>query len=167
MPKPRCLRVTEPSRRILVVDDDPLVSRSLVDVLSRHGYPAVLRRVRRAGARAAGEREAFDLVILDVRTARHERVRDLRAHPRALRARAAGADPHGASATPPRCRKGYEAGADDFLQKPVDTPALVLKVRAFLRLKSLHDEMLRHREEAQARARATWRCCTRSAATGR
>ena len=50
-------------------------------------------------------------------------------------------------------RQGYEAGADDFLHKPVDTPALILKVRAFLRLKSLHDEIARSREEAQARAR--------------
>ena len=31
-------------------------------------------------------------------------------------------------------------------------PALVLKVRAFLRIKSLHDQMLAAREEAQARA---------------
>ena len=50
-------------------------------------------------------------------------------------------------------RQGYEAGADDFLQKPVDTVALILKVRACLRLKSLHDQLLASREEAQARAR--------------
>jgi signal transduction histidine kinase/DNA-binding response OmpR family regulator len=50
-------------------------------------------------------------------------------------------------------RRGYEAGADDFLQKPVDVPALILKVRAFLRLKGLHDEIERAREGAQARAR--------------
>ena len=50
-------------------------------------------------------------------------------------------------------REGYEAGADDFLTKPVDTAAMLYKVRAFLRMKSLHDETVRHREEAQARAR--------------
>ena len=50
-------------------------------------------------------------------------------------------------------RRGYESGADDFLHKPIDTPALILKVRAFLRLKSTHDELVRSREEAQARAR--------------
>jgi signal transduction histidine kinase/DNA-binding response OmpR family regulator len=50
-------------------------------------------------------------------------------------------------------RQAYEAGADDFLQKPVDNTALILKVRAFLRMKSLHDETVRHRERAQARAR--------------
>ena len=40
---------------------------------------------------------------------------------------------------PVSVRQGYEAGADDFLQKPADTAALILKVRASLRLKSLHD----------------------------
>jgi signal transduction histidine kinase/DNA-binding response OmpR family regulator len=50
-------------------------------------------------------------------------------------------------------RRGYEAGADDFLQKPVDVPALILKVRAFLRLKALHDEIESAREADQARAR--------------
>ena len=54
---------------------------------------------------------------------------------------------------PAAVRRGYEAGADDFLHKPVDTPSLILKVRAFLRLKSLHDELAKSREEAQARAR--------------
>ena len=55
---------------------------------------------------------------------------------------------------PTSVRKGYDAGADDFLQKPIDTPQLVLKVRAFLRLKSLHDESDRSRSEAQERARS-------------
>ena len=55
---------------------------------------------------------------------------------------------------PTSVRKGYDAGADDFLQKPIDTPHLVLKVRAFLRLKSLHDESDRSRREAQERARS-------------
>src|SRR4029450_1848893 len=35
----------------------------------------------------------------------------------------------------------------------VDTPSLILKVRAFLRFKGMHDEVVRAREEAQAHAR--------------
>ena len=54
---------------------------------------------------------------------------------------------------PVAVRRGYEAGADDFLHKPIDTPALILKVRAFLRLKSTHDELALSREQAQSRAR--------------
>ena len=54
---------------------------------------------------------------------------------------------------PAAVRRGYDAGADDFLHKPSTRPSLILKVRAFLRLKSLHDDVARSREEAQARAR--------------
>jgi two-component system, sensor histidine kinase and response regulator len=37
--------------------------------------------------------------------------------------------------------KGIEAGADDFLSKPVDKAELVARVRSILRIKSLHDEL--------------------------
>ena len=84
----------------------------------------------------------------------HQRLRDLRAHPRGARPVAARHHAHRLRRSRRRVRKGYDAGADDFLQKPVDTPQLVLKVRAFLRLKSLHDESDRSRREAQERARS-------------
>jgi two-component system, cell cycle response regulator len=38
--------------------------------------------------------------------------------------------------------RGFEAGADDFLTKPVDDVALVKRVRNLARLKMLTDEML-------------------------
>src|SRR5262245_66374640 len=38
--------------------------------------------------------------------------------------------------------KGFEAGADDFLTKPVDDVALVKRVRNLARLKMLTDEIL-------------------------
>ncbi len=50
-------------------------------------------------------------------------------------------------------QRGYEAGADDFLTKPINTPALALKIRALLRIKALHDEVVESREEARRRAR--------------
>jgi class 3 adenylate cyclase/CheY-like chemotaxis protein len=46
---------------------------------------------------------------------------------------------------------GLDAGADDYLVKPVDQAALMARVRSMLRIKSLHDTV-----EAQARELAGW-----------
>ena len=137
--------------KLLLVDDDPHVSRTLLDILALHGYPAV-RAESGEMALERLEREPFDLVILDVRMA------GMNGFQTCMRIR----ERYGPSlpvliltalGDTASLKEGYEAGADDFLTKPVDMPALVLKVRAFLRIKSLHDQMLAAREEAQARAR--------------
>jgi DNA-binding response OmpR family regulator len=137
--------------RILVVDDDPHVARTLVDLLALHEYKAE----RAESGEKALEllvREPFDLVLLDVRLpgmngfATCLRIRERIGPSLPVIILTALGDPASV-------REGYDAGADDFLTKPVDTPAMLYKVRAFLRMKSLHDETVRHREEAQARAR--------------
>jgi class 3 adenylate cyclase len=46
---------------------------------------------------------------------------------------------------------GLDAGADEYLTKPVDQAALVARVRSVLRIKALHDEV-----QAQAADLATW-----------
>ncbi len=137
--------------QILVIEDDPLVGKTLIDLLSLHGYQA-------SGAES-GERglerlrkEPFDLVLLDIRLPgisgydTCERIRENHGPYLPVIMMTAFGDPAAV-------RRGYDAGADDFLHKPVDTPSLILKVRAFLRLKSLHDELMKSREDAQGRAR--------------
>ncbi len=137
--------------RVLVIDDDPMVGKTLVDLLGLHGYPATRAESGEKGLEALA-RERFDLVLLDLRLPGMsgfetcERMRDAYGPSLPVIMMTAFGDPVAV-------RRGYEAGADDFLHKPVDTPALILKVRAFLRLKSMHDELVRSREEAQARAR--------------
>ena len=137
--------------QLLLVDDDPLIGKTLVELLALHGYAACRAESAEAGLSmlAAG---GFDLVLLDVR------LPGMTGFDACARIREA----HGpylpvimmtAFGDPVAVRRGYEAGADDFLHKPIDTPALILKVRAFLRLKSTHDELARSREQAQARAR--------------
>ncbi len=138
--------------RLLLVDDDPLIGKTLVDLLALHGYEAGRAESAEAGLEllAGG---GYDLVLLDVR------LPGMTGFDACVRIREA----HGpylpvimmtAFGDPVAVRRGYESGADDFLHKPIDTPALILKVRAFLRLKSTHDALARSREEAQARARA-------------
>jgi signal transduction histidine kinase/DNA-binding response OmpR family regulator len=137
--------------RVLVVDDDPMVGKTLVDLLGLHGFPATRSESGEQGleALAAGD---FDLVLLDIRLPGMTgfetcgRIREVHGPSLPVIMMTAFGDPVAV-------RRGYEAGADDFLHKPIDTPALILKVRAFLRLKSLHDELAQSREEAQARAR--------------
>jgi len=137
--------------RVLVIDDDPMVGKTLVDLLGLHAFPATRAESGEQGL-AALAASGFDLVLLDIR------LPGMTGFETCSRIREA----HGPSlpvimmtafGDPVAVRRGYEAGADDFLHKPIDTPALILKVRAFLRLKSLHDELALSREEARARAR--------------
>src|SRR5262245_64870366 len=37
--------------------------------------------------------------------------------------------------------KGLEAGADDFLTKPINQPELLARVRSLLRIKTLYDQL--------------------------
>ena len=137
--------------RVLVVEDDPMVGKTLVDLLALHGHPATRVESAEKGLETLAD-GGFDLVLLDVRLPGMngfeacERIRKAHGPSLPVIMMTAFGDPVAV-------RRGYEAGADDFLNKPVDTPALILKVRAFLRLKSLHDELESSREEAQARAR--------------
>jgi len=47
--------------------------------------------------------------------------------------------------------KGIEAGADDFLSKPINAPELLARVRSLLRIRELHGKV-----EEQARQLAQW-----------
>jgi signal transduction histidine kinase/DNA-binding response OmpR family regulator len=137
--------------QVLLIDDDPLIGKTLVDLLSLHGYAAAHAESAERGLETLVG-GGFDLVLLDIRLPGMSgfeacaRIREVHGPYLPVIMMTAFGDPVAV-------RRGYESGADDFLHKPIDTPALILKVRAFLRLKSTHDELARSREEAQARAR--------------
>jgi class 3 adenylate cyclase/CheY-like chemotaxis protein len=136
--------------RILVVDDTPQNVLLLADLLASKGY-AVTTAASGAEALQRIEQEPFDLVLLDVvmpQMSGYEVCRRIRASP----ATAILPVVMVTALDPAQERvKGLEAGADDFLTKPINQPELLARVRSLLRIKTLYDTV-----EAQARQLAEW-----------
>ena len=127
--------------RVLVVDDTPHNVKLLADLLGAKGY---------AVSTAASGEQALemiaaavpDIVLLDVMMpglSGYEVCRKLRERP----ATALLPVVLVTSLDPQQERvKGIEAGADDFLSKPINQPELFARVRSLLRVKRLQDERL-------------------------
>jgi len=126
--------------RILVVDDDPKNVKLLADLLAFKGYVVSTA----ASGAAALEQVATgrpDLVLLDVLMpgmSGYEVCRSLRADPatQMLPVVMVTALDHYEERT-----RGLEAGADDFLTKPVSDIVLIARVRSLTRLKMMTDEL--------------------------
>jgi len=130
--------------RLLLVDDEPRNLTLLEAYLSPLGY-TLTRASGGYEALAAFEREPADLILLDVMMPDLDGI-DVLTH---VRAHAEGAHVPvilitGQTEREDRLR-GFEAGADEFLEKPVDRALLLTRVRTLLRLKEARDELtLRH-----------------------
>jgi len=124
--------------RILVVDDLPQNVKLLADLLAVKGY-SVITASSGPEALEKVEAEQPDLVLLDVMMPGmdgYEVCRRIRGNPATEILPVAMVT----SLDPGQERiKGLEAGADDFLSKPVDQPALLARVRSLLRIKELYD----------------------------
>ena len=125
--------------RILVVDDDPLNVELLTIKLEREYY-VVTTAADGFEALAKIEAEQPDILLLDVMmpaldgfdTCRRIRADPVMAHIPVVMVTAL-------SGVADRV-KGLEAGADDFLTKPINDLALMARIGSLLRLKIIRDE---------------------------
>jgi class 3 adenylate cyclase len=126
--------------KILVVDDTPANIKLLGDLLASKGYQ-VSTAVNGEEALAKVATEKPDLVLLDVMMpglSGYDVCRRIRSET----ATALLPVVMCTSLDPQQERvKGIEAGADDFLSKPVNQPELFARVKSLLRVKALHDEL--------------------------
>ena len=133
------------SAKILVVDDTPHNVKLLADLLGIKGY-AVATAATGEEALAKLGAEKPDLVLLDIMMpglSGYEVCRQIRADPCTALLPVVLVT----SLDPQQERvKGIDAGADDFLSKPINQPELFARVRSLLRVKALQDEVARHTE---------------------
>ena len=127
--------------RLLVIDDDPQVARLFSALLRDEGYQVIVSS-RAAEAIARARSELPDLILLDVQMPDingYEATRRLKADP------ATSSIPIiliTALDQPDSKLKGLEAGADEFLPKPVDRSELMVRIRSMLKLKEYQEQLL-------------------------
>src|SRR2546426_8813891 len=136
--------------KVLVVDDMPVNVKLLADLLAVKGY-AVVTAANGAEALAKVDKEQPGLVLLDVMMpgmSGYDVCRKLRENPATAMLpviMVTALDPAQERV------KGIEAGADDFLTKPINQPELLARVRSLLRIKELWDELSLLNQTLEAR----------------
>ena len=143
--------LTAENGKILVVDDNDANIRLLTDVLSYHGYTIAAESSGQAAIDHV-HNDPPDLLLLDVVMPPgidgFTVCRELRKVPRNAMlpiVLVTALDPNEERV------RGLEAGADDFLSKPIHAPELLARVRSLLRMKRLYDQV-----QSQARELAVW-----------
>lgn len=127
---------------ILIVEDNPAGLEILQTRLEAHNYDIITATDGEAGLAMARDHEP-DLILLDIMMPKMDGIevcRHIRADPSLpfmpIIMVTAKADSKDVIA-------GLEAGGDEYLTKPVDQAALVARVKSMLRIKELHDTVLK------------------------
>jgi class 3 adenylate cyclase len=136
--------------RILIVDDNE-ANRDILDArLKAHGY-VTLQAADGEEALVATHQQLPDLILLDVMMPKLSGIEVCR------RIKGDAGLPFTpiilvtAKSDTQDVVAGLDAGADEYLPKPIDQAALVARVRSMLRVKALHDQV-----QAQAVDLASW-----------
>jgi len=143
--------------RILVADDQPMNVDILQTRLAVHGYE-LLTAADGEEALGVARAQVPDLILLDIMMPKMDGLEVCRL----LKGDAALPFMPIIMVTAKADTKdivaGLEAGADEYLTKPVDQAALVARVKSMLRIKALHDTVQEQadRLEAQALQLADW-----------
>ncbi|HSH06965.1 MAG TPA: response regulator [Burkholderiales bacterium] len=134
------------SHKVLVIDDTPANVKLLADLLKVKGYEVSTAANGEEGlARVAAEHP--DIVLLDIMMpgmSGYDVCRTIRANPGTALlpvVLVTSLDPNQERV------KGMEAGADDFLQKPINQQELFARVKSLLRVKALQDEVKQQAEK--------------------
>ena len=137
--------------QILVADDNPANVDIFRARLSAQGYDIISATDGEAALTLAKEARP-DLIVLDIMMPRMNGIEVCRA----LKADAslpfipiimvtARSDPKDVVA-------GLEAGAEEYLSKPIDQTALIARIKSVLRIKALHDQTLEQSERLEVQA---------------
>ena len=130
--------------RIIVIDDVPQNVKLLEQLLSLSGYDVLTASSGAEGLAKIASGNP-DLVLLDVvmpQMSGYEVCRSIRANPASALlpvVMVTALDPAEERV------KGIEAGADDFLSKPINQPELLARVKSLLRIRALNEDMVTSR----------------------
>jgi adenylate cyclase len=127
---------------ILVVDDTADNAKLLADLLERQGYQ-VRSTASGPEALAALSRDRYDLVLLDVVMPEMDGYEVCRRIRQDTRFATLPVVMVTALDAKEERVKGLEAGADEFLSRPINHPELLARARSLLRIKRMHDYMQR------------------------
>ena len=138
---------------ILVVDDEPANRELLIELLEPRGYKIVTADDGQAGLEEF-VRNQPDLVLLDIMMPRVDGVEVCRQLKKNPESRLTPVVLVTALSAKEDRERGIEAGADDFLTKPVEGIELLARVRSLLNLKTYTDELERSESVLFALARS-------------
>lgn len=135
--------ILEAEHTILIVDDDPVNRQVLFNLLSTERYRVIAADSGAAALKLREEHPSIDLVITDwmmPRMSGLELCRKLRENSSLSELPILMLTARG---LPEDIRMGFQAGANDFLSKPVDAGELRARVRTLIEMRASVQEVIR------------------------